>query len=142
MQQCGARNRHTSHPFVSTLRRIAALPFATRWLLWLSSQYRYFWADGGVYQGIFRRRENDFVSFAVSYARTNPRLTQFQEDRNTIDPGLVPVQTFESIAEVDYNIQSRRWLSLRPNLQYVIKPNGTGKIPNAFVIGLSTAVTF
>lgn len=26
--------------------------------------------------------------------------------------------------------------SLRPNLQYVILPGGTGKIPDAFVIGL------
>jgi len=95
-----------------------------------------------VYQGIFRRRENDFVSFAVSYARTNPRLTQFQEDRNTIRPGSVAVQTFESIAEVDYNVQAKPSLSVRPNLQYVIKPNGTGKIPNAFVIGLYTGVTF
>jgi porin len=106
-----------------------------------TSQYRYFWAGGGVYQGIFRR-ESDFVSFAVSYAATNPRLTQFQEDRTSIHPGSVPVQTFESILEADYNVQARRWLSVRPNVQCVIKPNGTGKILNAFVIGLCTGVTF
>jgi len=35
-----------------------------------------------------------------------------------------------------------QWFSLRPNLQYVINPGGTGKIPGAFVIGLSTSVTF
>jgi len=56
--------------------------------------------------------------------------------------GSVPVQTFESIVEADYNVQARRWLSVRPNVQCVIKPNGTGKIPNAFVIGLCTGVTF
>ena len=34
------------------------------------------------------------------------------------------------------------WLSLRPNLQYVIRPGGTGEIPDAFVVGLYTRVTF
>lgn len=39
-------------------------------------------------------------------------------------------------------VQIAPWLSVRPNFQYVINPGGTGKIPNAFVIGLHTGVTF
>lgn len=107
-----------------------------------TAQYRYILAGGGLYQGTFRRRASDFVSFSVSYARTNPRLTAFQRDRNIVAPGSIGIQDYEAIAETDYNLQIAPWLSVRPNLQYVINPGGTGKIPNAFVIGLYTGVTF
>lgn len=36
--------------------------------------------------------------------------------------------------ELNHGARRARWL--RPNLQYVAKPDGTGKIPDAFVIGL------
>lgn len=107
-----------------------------------TAKYGYFLAGGGVYQGTFPGRDNDFVSFAVAYVRTNPRLTTFQEDRDTVAPGSVGVQRFESIVEVDYSVQLAPWFAIRPNLQYVIDPGGTGKISNAFVIGLYTSVIF
>lgn len=107
-----------------------------------TSQYGYLLAGGGLYQGTFRSRENDFVSFSVAYVRTNPRLTRFQRDRDIVAPDSTGIQTYESIAEIDYNFQIAPWLSLRPNLQYIMNPGGTGKIPNALVIGLYTGVTF
>lgn len=107
-----------------------------------TAKYSYFLAGGGLYQGPFRRRKNDFVSFSVAYVRTNPRLTAFQQDRNVVAPGSVGIQKYESIAEIDYNVQIAPWLSLRPNLQYIVNPGGTGKIPNALVLGLFTGVTF
>ena len=78
----------------------------------------------------------------MAYARYNDRLTRFQGDRDTVAPGTVGIQHHESIVELDYNVQMAPWFSLRPNLQYVINPGGTGKIPDAFVIGLYTNVTF
>jgi porin len=107
-----------------------------------TATYRYFVAGGGVRQGTFRHRDADFVSVLFAYARINPRLTRYQEDRNLVAPGSAAIQVYESIAEIDYNVQVKPWLSVRPNLQYVIDPGGTGKIPNAFVIGLHTGVTF
>jgi porin len=107
-----------------------------------TAKYRYSWLAGGHYQGTFRGRDNDIVSFMIAYARTNSRLTKYQRDVDAVAPGSIGIQTFESIAEIDYGLQVKRWLSLRPNLQYVINPGGTGKIPNAFVIGLYTQVTF
>ena len=107
-----------------------------------TAKYSYFWVAGGHYQGTFPSRDNDVVSFMIAYARTNSRLTQYQQDLDIVAPGSVGIQTYESIAEIDYGLQLTRWLKIRPNLQYVIKPGGTGKIPNAFVIGLYTEVTF
>jgi carbohydrate-selective porin OprB/mono/diheme cytochrome c family protein len=107
-----------------------------------TAKFRYFLAGGGHYQGTFPGRDEDFVALLVAYARTNDRLTSFQQDRDIVAPGSAGIQTYESIVEIDYGAQVAPWLSLRPNLQYVIRPGGTGKIPDAFVVGLYTRVTF
>jgi porin len=104
--------------------------------------FRYFVATGGVRQGTFRHRNSDFISVLFAYAGINPRLTRFQQDRNAVAPRSVGIQTYESVAEIDYSVQITPWLSVRPNLQYIIRPGGTGNIPNAIVIGLHTGVTF
>lgn len=54
----------------------------------------------------------------------------------------MPIQTRETVLEVDYGAKIAPWLTLRSNLQYIIRPNGTGKIPDAFIIDLYTQVTF
>jgi porin len=107
-----------------------------------TATYRYFVAGGGVRQGTFKHRDADFIAVLFAHGSINPRLTKYQEDRDTVTPGSVGIQTYENIAEIDYNVQIAPWLSVRPNLQYVIRPGGTGTIPNAVVIGLHTSVTF
>lgn len=107
-----------------------------------TARYGWFLLAGGVWQGTFPGREQDFVSFVFAYARTNPRLTRFQQERDSVLPGAVGIQTYEGIVEVDYGAQVTPWLKLRPNLQYVIHPGGTGSIPDTLVAGLYTQVTF
>ncbi len=107
-----------------------------------TARFRDFWLLGGHYQGTFPGRDNDVISFMVASGRTNPRLTRYQRDRNRVAPGSVGIQTYETIAEIDYGAKITPWLTLRPNLQYVFRSGGTGKIPDAFVIGLYTQVTF
>ena len=107
-----------------------------------TDKYSYFWMAGGHYQGTFPGRDNDLIAFMFAYAKTNPRLTSYQEDRDIVAPGSVGIQSHESIAEVDYGALIAPWLLIRPNLQYVMNPGGTGRIPNAFVIGLTAKITF
>lgn len=107
-----------------------------------TATYQYFVAAGGVRHGTFTHRDADFISVLFAHGSINPRLTKYQEDRNAVAKGSVGIQTYESIGEVDYNIQIAPWFSLRPNLQYVMRPGGTGTIPNALVIGLHTDVKF
>jgi porin len=107
-----------------------------------TARFRYFWVLGGHYQGTFVGRDNDVISFMLASGRTNPRLTRYQRDRDRVAPGSVGVQSHESVAEIDYGAKITPWLTLRPNLQYVMHPGGTGDIPDAFVIGLYTQVTF
>ncbi|WEK44744.1 MAG: carbohydrate porin [Candidatus Sphingomonas colombiensis] len=100
------------------------------------------WEIGAVYQGTFRGRDNDYISAVFASGQFNPRLTQYQVDRDIVLPGSVGVQRYERFAEVDYNFQAAPWLSLRPGLQYVLHPGGTGQIPDALVIGLDARITF
>jgi len=44
------------------------------------------------------------------------------------------------VLELTYIFQATRWLQVKPDVQYVIKPGGTGKIPNALVIGFQLAL--
>jgi carbohydrate-selective porin OprB len=34
------------------------------------------------------------------------------------------------------------WLTLQPDVQYIIKPSGLSSIPNALVLGVQIAVNF
>jgi porin len=106
-----------------------------------TATFRYFYA-GAFYQGTFAHRDADFVSLLFAHGHYNSRLARFQEDRNRVSPGAVGIQTYESVVEVDYGIAVAPWLQVRPNLQYVMRPGGTGKIRDAFVTGLFTRMTF
>lgn len=45
------------------------------------------------------------------------------------------------VLEATYQIMLTPWLSLQPDIQYVIHPSGTN-IPNALVLGARTAMSF
>jgi porin len=107
-----------------------------------TARYRYVVAGGAVYQGTFPGRDQDYVSAFAGFVRLNERLTRFQEGRNAVAPGSILPQTYEGVVEVGYGAQITPWFLLYPNVQYVIHPGGTAKIPNAFVFGLKTNITF
>jgi porin len=48
----------------------------------------------------------------------------------------------EYAVELYYSWSPIPSLYLRPNLQYVVHPGGTSANPNAFVVGLKSAVSF
>jgi porin len=103
--------------------------------------FRFFYA-GAAYQGTFNGRDDDFVALLFAHGQFNRWLSSYQEDRNRMIPGVVGVQRYENVVELDYGVQIAPWLKLRPNLQYVIHPGGTGNVPDALVIGLFSCVTF
>jgi porin len=106
-----------------------------------TERFRFFYA-GAYYHGSFAHRDDDFVSLLFARGEFNSRLTRFEEDLNKISPGSVGVQTHESAVELDYSISVAPWLQVRPNIQYIIRPNGTDKVPNPFVFGLFIRTTF
>ena len=105
-----------------------------------TARFRRFANAGALYQGPVTHRPNDFVSFLVAWAATNPGLSQYQRDRNQMLPGSVSAQRWEAVVELDYGIQATPWLLLQPNLQYITQARDNEDRSGALVLGLHFTV--
>jgi porin len=98
-----------------------------------NSSFINFYIDGGLtYKGLISSRDNDVLGIAVGYGhlKNNP-----QDNKGGSNPN------YEMLLETTYQIELATWLSLQPDLQYVIHPSGTN-IPNALVLGARTTLSF
>ena len=87
-----------------------------------------YFAGGGLsYQGLIPQRGDDIVSAAVISGILS---------RN------IPRTTAETVIEANYQINLKRWLSITPDIQYVIRPSGSSSIGNALVLGTQVAISF
>ena len=94
---------------------------------------------GIIYRGFASARPDDCLSLLCAYGHISGRLqdTQREQERLGEDVG---VQTGETILELDYGWQVAPWLRLTPNVQGVLRPGGTGRIPDALVAGIKVDV--
>ena len=95
-----------------------------------------YFADGGlVYRGLFPTRPDDTLGgFAI--------LGEFSNDLREVQRAEHDeVQTEEWVLELNYRIQLSLSLYLEPDLQYVIRPNGTGNVPNTLVLAVESGLT-
>jgi porin len=98
--------------------------------------------DAGIVQhGTFPGRDHDTISLGYAYGNINPNLRSFEVALNAAGYS-VPVNTQEHIGELNYGVQLRPWLSLRPGVQYVWRPSGNTAIGNALVFDLSSTISF
>ena len=92
-----------------------------------------FYIDGGLnYKGLIPRRDNDVfgVAFAYGHLNNNP-----QGNDSSSNPG------YEMVFETTYQIMLNPWLSLQPDVQYVIQAS-SADIPNALILGAHATVSF
>lgn len=102
-----------------------------------------FFMNGGlVYKGLIPGREHDYAGFAMVYGKysnkiapNNPQPTEFRPTSE-----ITGTEDFEMVLEWMYKIQLTQWLNIQPDVQYIIKPGGTGDIPNALVIGFQMGI--
>jgi porin len=83
------------------------------------------------YIGLADRLPNDMIGLGLNRVHVNDRLSQTTYDASA-----------EYNIELNYSHNPTKWLTLRPNLQYVINPGSTNRVDNALVLGLSSKVTF
>jgi len=87
----------------------------------------YFLGAGLSYQGPLAGRDNDIVSTGViagTFSRYISRLSA------------------ETVIEVNYQITLYSWLSITPDLQYIIRPGGSGSGKNALALGAQLSIVF
>ena len=80
-----------------------------------------FVSTGLVYQGLLPGRDRDIAAFGLAYGQFSRHLSR---------------QVFEMVLEWTYEIGLAPWLTVQPDIQYIVRPGGTGDIPNAWVIGV------
>ncbi len=81
---------------------------------------------GATYRGLLPGRVNDVTAFGVSYGAFSDAL---------------PGQSAEWVLELNHRFQFGDWLSVTPDLQYVIDPDGAG-IADALVAGVEISIDF
>ncbi|MEM7009405.1 MAG: carbohydrate porin [Thermodesulfobacteriota bacterium] len=130
--QLGNRTDQGLHPFVSLLfapdSEINTFPF--------------FMNGGVVYKGLIPGRNNDYAGFAIVYGKYSNKIssTKISPTEFTLTSEITGTEDFEMVLEWMYKIQLTPWLNIQPDIQYVIKPGGTGDIPNALVVGFQMGV--
>jgi porin len=106
------------------------------------SQMPYFFTCALVTRGIFPSRPRDIVGLGVVYGHFSNDLQNLQRRAQQLDPN-VGVQSRETVVELTYRLALlKSALYFQPDLQYVFRPGGTGRIPDALVLGAQVAVNF
>ncbi len=111
----------------------AASPF-TRW-----------YGAGLVLYKPFAGRPRDTVALGYGRAVPNPRSRDvLQQAAEASDNAMPNLDSGEQLIELSYGYQATPWLTLRPDVQYIIEPGAFSgeKINNALVLGLQVKATF
>jgi porin len=87
----------------------------------------YFVTAGAVYRGILPGRDRDALAAAAYFGTFSRDL-----------PGL----RSETVLELAYTLTVSPWLTVQPDIQYVITPGGQSSVKNALVIGAQITITF
>jgi porin len=110
----------------------AALEWGDRQTAFLN----WFGEAGVVRQGTFPGRGEDRVALGFAAASINGSLQGLEQRLGA------PTSVEEYMAELTYSVALAPWLELRPGVQYIWHPSGINEIPNAFVIELTSVLTF
>ncbi len=101
---------------------------------------------GLLYKGFWPARPGDQIGFGYTYYDISSNLTRTEELQTALDlpleGGARGVQSHASVLELNYNVPVYRGVQVQPELEYFIRPGGTHAVPNAFLIGLKTHVSF
>jgi porin len=96
----------------------------------------YYLNGGLIYEGLIPCRPNDKTSLGMYAAWFSSSMREAQRAA-----GLAS-QTNETDIEFNHQVQLNPYLYVRPNIQYVIKPNGLNRIGNTLVLGAEVGITF
>ncbi|MBD8192652.1 carbohydrate porin [Pseudomonas fluorescens] len=102
-----------------------------------------------VYKGPFDARPKDDVGIGAARLHVNDDVKKDAELLNASNgvsdydnPLYRPIRETEYNFEINYGFHVTNWLTVRPNLQYVVQPGGVDKVDNALVAGLKIQSTF
>lgn len=96
----------------------------------------YYVSGGLVYQGLIGARPDDKTAFGVTNAWFSDKISDARHQAG------LERQNTETALELNYQVQFTPAVYVRPDLQYIISPNGQNDIDDAFVVGFEAGITF
>lgn len=102
----------------------------------------FFWDAGVTWRGLVPGRADDVLVVGGMYGTFSDALQTTQRIRHAQGRRRHPPQTWEAVIELGYWIQVTGWLQIQPDLQYVVRPGGTGAIDDALALGAQFVVTY
>lgn len=100
----------------------------------------------------FTGRRSDVVGLGVGYVKVGSHIVELDRNANFFKGTSFPVRNRETFIEATYQYQVTPWWQIQGDLQYTMNPGGgavdpndpsqTNKLPNAWVLGLRTNITF
>jgi porin len=100
------------------------------------NQLRLAWGGGAVYTGLIPGRDEDQLGLAVAAAQNG---TQFIEAEKADGR---PCARSEIAFEFTYAASPVPWLTVQPDLQYIVRPGASPDLANAFVAGVRLGFAF
>ena len=91
---------------------------------------------GLVYKGLLPQRDADQTTFGFIYGNFSEHYAR------TVKAAGNGVPTYESVLEFGHRIQLTKFAFIQPDLQWVIRPGGTGRIEDALIVGAEIGITF
>ena len=91
---------------------------------------------GVVYKGLIPTREQDYTIFGLVYGKFSNNYAR------TVAAAGNGYPQYEMVLEWGYRVNFTKFAYVQPDLQWVINPGGTGRIPNALVLGAQMSVVF
>ena len=95
-----------------------------------------FVSGGGQYTGLVPGLSNDITLLGVAYGQCSIDAIRANERQN------FPGSTYEIAVEASYVVRINQWLSVQPDVQYIVNPGGTGTLRNSWILGGQLAVNF
>ncbi len=96
-----------------------------------------YWGAGLDYTGLFSTRPEDVAGLAVARARNG---ASFMNYAKYVDGSAV--EHTETTIELTYQARIQPWLTVQPDLQYVINPGMDRTLDNALIVGARIEVVF
>jgi porin len=100
------------------------------------NQFPCFMSAGLIYQGLLDFRPDDKTTLGVANGWFSDKIGNAEHGAGQRK------QSAETVLELNHQIQITPAVYVRPDLQYVIKPNGYSNIDNALVLGFEAGITF
>ena len=91
---------------------------------------------GTIYTGLIPGRPKDQTIGGLIYGKFSRDYARTVRTAGDGDPD------YEFVAEFSYRIQLTKFAWTQPDIQWVNKPSGTGRIPDALILGVETGITF